>query len=309
MPVWLVTGAAGFLGRSIVAELTKSKRHDVTLVATARTHTDPLAGTASATADLEYPRQVDRLCREYGPSVVLHLAGRTPPASADEFYRGNLLGTLHLLDSLRALGHPVRIVLASSAAELGPVTADQLPTHEDHPCRPAGAYGLSKWLATQAGLAASAPLEVMVARIFNPIGPGLPESQAFGRFARLLAEPGPDPLVMDVGELEATRDFVDVRDVARAVVGLAVAGRPGLIYHVGSGESRSVRDGLERLIELSGREVVVRVDHERARRQGPSHSRAAIDRITSHIGWRPEIGWEASLNDLWAAARREAGCH
>src|SRR3954465_8481467 len=128
------------------------------------------------------------------------------------------MATVHLLDALRALARPVRAVLAGSGGELGPVAADDLPVGEDYACRPAESYGLSKWLATTAGLAARPPLEVVVARIFNPIGPGMPPGLAFGRFARRLAEPGPDPLRLTVGNLDSRRDFIDVRDVARALI-------------------------------------------------------------------------------------------
>ncbi len=95
---------------------------------------------------------------------------------------------------------------------------------------PRDAYGRSKYLATSAGLAERSPLEVMVARVFNPIGPGTPPTQAFGRFADRLTDPDADPLDLVVGDLDARRDFIDVRDVARAMIALALqrSGRAGL---------------------------------------------------------------------------------
>ena len=195
------------------------------------------------------------------------------------------------------------MVLAGSAAELGPVPVGDLPVGEDYPCRPGDAYGLSKWLATTAGLAARPPLEVIVARVFNPVGPGQPGSQALGRFADLLNDPGPDPLHLTVGDLDARRDFIDVRDVARAFIALALLGHPGQVYHVGTGRSHRVREGLDGLIGLSGRKVEVEVDPLRSRGRGPDDSRADPTRLMTHTGWRPEIGWEQSLADLWDEAR------
>ena len=171
---------------------------------------------AFVVTDLNDPAAVGRAIAAAAPEVVFHLAGRTPPATPEEYYRGNTLATVHLLDALRGLGRAARVVLAGSAAELGPLAAEDLPVAEDYRCRPADSYGLSKFLATAAGLAARPPLEVITARIFNPIGPGLPRSQAFGRFAALLAEPGPGPIRFNVGDLDSCRDFIDVRDVARA---------------------------------------------------------------------------------------------
>ena len=239
------------------------------------------------------------LVSEVAPSLVFHLAGLTPPGDAEGFYRSNTLATLHLLDALRSAGRSCRVILVGSAAELGPVPAEALPVGEGWACSPDGPYGLSKWLATCAGLAARPPLEVVVARVFNPIGPGLPTSQAFGRFAAELAR-GLGPLRLEVGDLDARRDFVDARDVARALIALAKLGRAGRLYHVGTGYSRSIREGLEGLIRLSGHDVTVEVAPTFARPGGPSDSRADVGRIAGEVGWSAEIPWEQSLGDLWA---------
>ena len=198
----------------------------------------------------------------------------------------------------------MRVVLSGSAAELGPVDAADLPVNESHACDPIDAYGRSKWLATVGGLSERAPLEVMVARVFNPIGPGMPVTHAFGQFAARLNDPDPDPLRLEVGDLDARRDFIDVRDVARAMIALARRGRANLVYNVGTGRSRRVGDGLDRLVRLSGRTVKVSVD--------PAHSRVAAGRPTRAPtstasrptpGWQPTISWEQSLEDLWREAK------
>jgi GDP-4-dehydro-6-deoxy-D-mannose reductase len=174
-----------------------------------------------------------------------------------------------------------------------------LPVAETYLGFPRDSYGRSKWLATSAGVAERAPLEVVVARVFNPIGPGIPPTQAFGRFADRLTDPVPDPLDLKVGNLDARRDFIDVRDVAGAMIALASRGQSGLVYNVGTGRSRRVCEGLERLIHLSGRSVNVSVDPALSSRPGPPDSCANIDRIVSQTGWRPAISWEQSLDDLW----------
>ena len=91
---------------------------------------------------------------------------------------------------------------------------------------------------------------MMVARLFNPIGPGTPTSQALGLFASRLVEAEHDPLELTVGDLDSRRDFIDVRDVARAMVALATRGQAGLVYHVGTGKSQRVGDGLDRLMQV-----------------------------------------------------------
>jgi GDP-4-dehydro-6-deoxy-D-mannose reductase len=174
-----------------------------------------------------------------------------------------------------------------------------LPVAEPCPCNPIDAYGRSKWFATVAGLAERPPLEVNVARVFNPIGPCMPHAQAFGEFADQLASKMADPLPLVVGNLEIRRDFIDVRDVARALVAVALRGRSGLVYHVGTGESRRVGDGLDELIRLSGRSVKLCMDPRRSQRRAPLDSRADIRRIVDHTCWTPRVPFEQSLVDLW----------
>jgi nucleoside-diphosphate-sugar epimerase len=308
MAIWLVTGATGFVGRQVLGAihgLGESRASgDDKLVVLGRRRPAGWPEGLFAEVDLNDASQTRAAIERIAPDVVIHTAGRTPPASDEELYRTNFWATLHLLSALRSLKKTVRIVLSGSAAELGKVDDAWLPVNESYSCDPVEAYGRSKWLATKGGLSECAPLEVMVARVFNPIGPGTPANQALGRFASRLLAPGHDPLDLAVGDLNSRRDYIDVRDVARAMVELALRGRPGLVYHVGTGRSQRVGDGLERLVELSGRTIRVSVDPELYRRRGPADSRADIDRIKTHTGWRPMISWEESLVDLWNSAKR-----
>lgn len=317
MPVWWVTGASGFLGRHVleqltiwdemVAELGENARSRIVAIVRSSTLT-PISMDRVETANVAFddPGSIQNLAHRVPPNFVIHCAGRTLPASEDELRRANLDATVNLLAGLRQIAKPVRVVLAGSAAELGPVGAAELPVEEDHPCRPVEPYGRIKWEAGRAALAEQPPLEPIVARIFNPIGPGLPESQAFGRFARRLLEPAADPLTLRVGHLDARRDFVDVRDVARAMIALALDGIPRTVYHVGTGRSRRIGDGLAELIRLSGRAVCLEIDSTLGNPQGPSDSRADIGRIRQEVGWEPRISWEKSLADLWNDAKIRA---
>ena len=298
MPVCLITGGSGFLGRHLLERLRVEPRPDLKPIAIGRTVPVGWSGADFRRVDFDDPDGLARTVVDLRPSIVFHLAGRTPPATFDDYFRVNLLPTIRLLDALRSTGQPCRVVMLGSAAELGPVPVEDLPVGEDYPCRPVGPYGMSKWLATAAGLAARPPVDVIVARVFNPVGPGLPASQALGRFAEALAN-GPGPLHLKVGDLDACRDFIDARDVARALLALAAGATPGRIYHLGTGRSRRVGDGLDRLIAWSGRAVTIEADSSTVHQRGPADSRADIRRITGETGWSAEIPWERSLRDLW----------
>ncbi len=297
MPGWLVTGGSGFLGHHILRAVADPARE---VIALGRTCPPGWSAENFVRADLEDWSALSEAVSSIAPEVVIHAAGRTPPAEAGALHRANTLATLNLLEALNQQRVRTQVVLVGSAAELGPVAGEDLPVGEDYACRPVDAYARSKWMATTAGLAAWPALRVIVARVFNPIGPGLPISQAFGRFAEALAGAGRGPVRIVAGNLEARRDFIDARDAADALVALALRGRGGEIYHVGTGCSRPVGDGLDLLIRLSGRVVEV----EEVARPGacPSDSRADIRKIREGTGWSPRIGWEQSLADLWEAA-------
>jgi nucleoside-diphosphate-sugar epimerase len=307
MAVWLITGGSGFVGRHVLDGLKGGVEglagSDIEVVALGRHRPTGWPERSFVAADLTDTTSLRQVVRTISPDFVIHTAGRTPPAPDDDLYRTNFWATIHLLGALRALDKPLRVVLSGSAAELGPVDAADLPVNECYNCQPIGAYGRSKWLATRSGLAERSPIEVCVARVFNPIGPGTPTTQALGRFADRLSDSDPDPLSLSVGDLESRRDFIDVRDVAQAMIALALRGRAGLVYHVGTGRSQRVGDGLERLIRLGGRSVEVSVDPALQSRRGPADSCADIGRIVSHTGWQPRISWEQSLADLWREVR------
>ncbi|ADV64168.1 NAD-dependent epimerase/dehydratase [Isosphaera pallida ATCC 43644] len=309
---WLVTGASGFVGRHVMARLVECTRGTgAKVVGQARR-----GGWGHLVADLCDPVQARELIHAVQPDRVIHAAGLTPPASPFEFYRVNLLATLNLLEALREWGQPCRVVAVGSAAELGPVPKEALPVAEDWVCRPATSYGLSKWLAGLAIQRASPPIAGILARAFNPIGPGLPESQALGRFARRLADATqtqPDPRLpvhLEVGDLETRRDFLDVRDLAEALRLLADRGDPGEHYHVGTGRSHSIREGLEALAALAGRQVTWTPRAGPRPTTDPSNprdSRAAIDKLVARTGWVPAFSWEQSLEALWREVQRRRG--
>ena len=304
---WCVTGSSGFLGGAVVRAL-EGDTGVTSLVRVVRSAREADLSTVRA-IDLARigPEALARLWRDDAPDVVIHCAGRTPPASTDQFWLSNTRATAVLLEAARRSGRRMRVVLVGSAAELGPVPASFLPVDESCPCRPRDAYGLSTWAATRLGVAGwwGGLVEVVVGRVFNLIGAGMSSSQVFGRFARTLACAEREPVELAVSDLEARRDFVDVRDVADALIALARSGRSGSVYHIGTGHSRAIAEGLGTLIRVSGR--AVRVCAAARVPTGAMESVASIEKISSEVGWVPRIGFEESLVGLWEDALERAG--
>jgi GDP-4-dehydro-6-deoxy-D-mannose reductase len=311
---WLVTGSTGFLGAAVASALESALPGESVIRARRPRREVATAGTRVLPIDLEriHPAALAEWLDTLSIDRLIHCAGRTPPATPANLWSANVRATACLVDACRCTGRPIRVVLVGSAAELGPVPASHLPADETCDCRPVDAYGLSKWAASRLGRAASSAgglVEVVVGRVFNLIGPGLPVSQVFGRFARTLAQRGTDPIVLNVSDLEAKRDFVDVRDAASALILLAQAGRTGEIYHIATGVAHSIGEGLGVLLRASGQPAVVR--HADRPPTGAALSVASIRKIQSELGWTPNIDFEQSLEDLstWAALQVEEKRH
>jgi GDP-4-dehydro-6-deoxy-D-mannose reductase len=303
MPKWLVTGGSGFLGRHVLDALASDSTPGTRVIVVGRRRPGGSPAEDFHCCDLGDFKRLREIITAIRPDYVIHTAGRTPPAPVWAYYQENTRATVHLVAALQAARRRVRLVLAASAAELGPVPRDKLPVGEDFPCNPTDHYGLSKWFATKSGLLARPPVEVSAARVFNPIGPGLPPSQAFGHFAAQLVDSSPEPRTLKVGDLDSCRDFIDARDVATALVALAKHGRPAQVYHVGTGQSHRVGEGLEYLVGLCGR--AVEVERTPTSRRA-TDSRADIRRLQSDTGWAPRITFQQSLVDLWTEASRIA---
>lgn len=294
---WLITGASGFLGRALVNLL--QQRPNQKLILISRKQIPHRANTLQIHTDLNEFIALNSIIELHKPDIVLNLAGRTPPASDTDLWNDNAELTFNLLSCLKSCQYPVRLIHAGSAAELGEVPLEKLPVDESYKPQPVTSYGKSKWAASEAVLQASGPITPMVARIFNLIGPGQSTLQAFGRYAaELAATKIGKPHEIKAFGLSHRRDFIDVRDAASAILALADHGRSNQVYHIGTGISRSLLDGLEILARNSGRSVEW-IESLKHSAQGPLDSKASIRLIQKDTVWSPQIPFEQSLTDLW----------
>ena len=240
------------------------------------------------------------------PDVVLHLAAQS---SVDESWRdaaatvvNNVAGQANLLDAVYQHCPHARVLVVGSADEYGLVRPDEVPVDEQQPLRPNNPYAISKvaqdMQALQYGLGRG--LAVVRVRPFNHTGPGQRADFVASAFARQVAsvEAGLQPPVVRVGNLDAQRDFTDVRDTVRAHWLAATQGTPGDVYNIASGRATSVRSLLDSLINLARVDVRVEVDSTRLRPSDVPILLGSAAKLTRETGWTPTIPLERTLSDL-----------
>jgi nucleoside-diphosphate-sugar epimerase len=263
--------------------------------------------------DLTDPAAVDAVLAAWRPDWVVQCAGATRTTWPWPMYALHVQGTLGLLSAVARHTPRARVVLLGSAAEYGPVPPECLPVREDQTPRPVTAFAASKLAQTHlaAVFAHEHRLRVVTLRPFNVLGPGLPEHYFAAALARRLlvlgaaGPPGPVP----IANLHATRDFVDVRDLAEAVALVLTRAEvvPGEmpIYNVAGG----VETSLEAVAALLGRlagSFVPCDGGDAASRGGVQRSRGDATRLRQATGWAARYTWQESVAELWAEVCRQA---
>ena len=289
----LVTGASGFVGCHLVAHLAACG-DEVTSSEAEITDPEALAADFSG-------------CR---PDAVYHLAAQADVkasfTAAAATLRVNVEGTFNVLDAARRAGAG-RVVVVSSADVYGRLDPDELPVGEAAPMRPVTPYGASKAAAEMVCVQAGAGrgLDVVRARAFNHLGPG-----QSGRFvaaalaARIAQNERTGAETVPVGNLEARRDFTDVRDVVRAYRLLAEHGACGEAYNVCSGTSLGVRELADALMARATRPMSLTTDDELFRPVDVAEVRGDPSKLRAATGWSPEVRLEQTLGDLLEYWRR-----
>ncbi len=301
----LVTGGNGFAGKHLAAAL-RARGDDVVTAGRAGD-----GGAVDLVLEMTDDGSVRAALERAKPEVVFHLAAQAfvPEATRDPLgtYEVNALGTARLLEAVRQLGGPPpRVLVASSGEVYGARDAAEQPLRESLAPRPLTTYAASK-VASEAIALASARtygIPVIVTRAFNHIGPGQSERFAVPAFARGLAAiaAGGKPL-LEVGNLNARRDFLDVRDVVEAYIALAERGESGEIYNVCSGTPVAMQEVLRRLILLARVPVEVREDPARLRPSDVPLAYGDNAKLCAATGWAPRYALDRSLRDAYADAR------
>lgn len=310
----LITGIDGFVG-SHLASLLTGRGDEVA----GTFNYDPnlqLLGDLAKKVKTFYLDVRDRerttfVLEQFRPDRVFHLAAIAfVPVSFENphlVFEVNLFGTINLYDCLRRLGLNPKTLFVGTAEVYGSVGREDLPLNETHRTAPTNPYAVSKLAAEMmsAQYARHYGMELVCVRPFNHTGPAQSPKFVCADFARQIAEieAGRREPVMRVGNLEARRDFSDVRDMVRAYL-LAMEQCPGdgTAYNIGSGRSHSIQKILDTLLGMSTTRIKVEQDPDRMRPSDTPDIYGDCAKFRSATGWRPEHSLKETLAatlDYW----------
>jgi len=310
MPRALVTGITGFAG-SHLAEYLLS-RNDVEVFGTVRwrSRTENIDAFRDRVrlveCDLSDATSVDSVIRDVRPDLIFHLAAQsfvpTSWLAPAETLMNNILGELNLFEAVRRAGIDPLIQIACSSEEYGLVYEDEVPINEQNPLRPQSPYAVSKIAQDFLGYQyfRSYGLRIVRTRTFNHTGPRRGEVFATSNFAKQIAEieHGLAEPVLKVGNLEARRDFTDVRDVVRAYWLALERGEPGEVYVIASGRAYRISEVANMLLSMSNTEIRIEQDPSRMRPSDVPILLGDATKFRRRTGWEPVIPFEKTLADL-----------
>jgi GDP-4-dehydro-6-deoxy-D-mannose reductase len=307
----LITGITGFAG-SHLAEYLLAEHPDVEVFGLYRWRSrmeniEHLgARVRLVETDLRDYTSVHRALEESRPDYVFHLAAQSfVPASwtaPNETLTTNVSGQTNLFEATRALRLDPVFQIACSSEQYGLVLPDEVPITESNPLRPLSPYAVSKVTQDFLGYQyfMSYGLKVVRTRGFNHTGPRRGQVFVTSNFCSQVAaiELGLQEPVIRVGNLEAIRDFTDVRDMVRAYWLAVTRAKPGEVYNIASGKGIHIREMLDQILALSTAAVKVEVDPARLR---PSDVEILIgdsSKFRADTGWEPRIPFDQTLRDL-----------
>lgn len=300
----LVIGAGGFVGKYLVAALQAGGWSvSVTKLPFERLQ---IEGCEAYDVDVSNREQIADVLKKARPNVIFHLAALSSVMlswkNIRKTFEINTIGAINLLDAVREHKRDARVLLIGSSEEYGFSPETKMPVSEDAPVNPDNPYAISKHAQSCLGkmYAGAFGMDVVTLRAFNHIGPGQPSGFVVPDFCRQIAaieRSGKDGVIL-TGNLEAKRDFTDVRDITKGYVACAEKARSGEIYNIGSGRALSIRWVLDYLCSLSGANVTVKADPEKFRPIEIPLIVADVAKVTAETGWKPQHRIEESLENV-----------
>ena len=306
----LITGITGFVGSHLADFLLEKGGIEVYGIERWRSRTENIEHIKDRInlmgCDIRDASSVKKLIEKIKPERIFHLAAQSfVPTSwhaPQETLTTNIIGELNIFEAVRELGVNPLTQIAGSSEEYGLVKKDELPVKETNPLRPLSPYAVSKVGQDLLGYQyyKSYGLNIICTRGFNHSGPRRGEVFVCSDFSKQIAliEKGKQKPVISVGNLEAIRDFTDVRDMVRAYWLATEKGKPGEVYNISSGKGYKIKEVLDILLRLSKERIEIKQDPSRMRPSDVPVLIGDCKKFREATGWKPEIPFEKTLEDL-----------
>ena len=294
----LITGIQGFVGRHLAAVI-HGKYPAAWIIGVDKVFDQGKENVI--VMDLLDQKGTALLLEQVSPDYIFHLAGKIYTSSFKALYDSNVQSTENILEYLRIRGMPCRVVIPGSAAEYGAVRADDFPINEDHLTNPVSVYGVSKvWQTTLARYYGQLGVDVVIGRMFNLMGRGMPEGLSLGSFVSQLKKirAGDSPSKLVCGNLNPKRDFVDIEDACLGLIAIAEKGTCGEIYNICSGKSVSIRDILAQMIHFLKMNVSIESDEKFYKLKDIEDIYGNNNKIFQTTGWLSRVSLQDSSRKM-----------
>ncbi|MCP4403311.1 MAG: GDP-mannose 4,6-dehydratase [bacterium] len=308
----LITGITGFAGSHLVDYILK-EHPDVEIFGTRRwrSRTETISHFQDdikiVECELRDLTSVFKVIQDIRPDRIFHLAAQsfvpTSWTSPADSLNTNIVGQLNIFEAVRSLDINPWIQIACSSEEYGMVYDDEVPIKETNPLRPLSPYAVSKVGQDMMGYqySASYGMKVIRTRGFNHTGPRRGDVFVCSDFAKQVVdiEKKKRPPAIKVGNLEAKRDFTDVRDMVKAYW-LSLEGNctPGDVYNIASGTTHTIQSVLDRLLAMTDVNITVEEDPARLRPSDVQILLGDYSKFHAATGWEPTIPFEKTLQDI-----------
>jgi GDP-4-dehydro-6-deoxy-D-mannose reductase len=306
----LVTGVTGFAGSHLVDYMLERGDCEIYGIQRWRSRTENIEHFAGRITllecDLRDASSTRDTIEKVHPDWIFHLAAQsfvpTSWTAPTESLTTNVLGQVNIFEAVRKIDLKCRIQLACSSEEYGMVFENEVPIRETNPLRPLSPYAVSKVAQDMLGYQywMSWKVDSVRTRGFNHEGPRRGPVFVASDFAKQIAdiEKGRKPPVLKVGNLEAKRDFTDVRDMVRGYFLALEKCEPGEVYNLCSGTAWSIRQVLDHLLGLTNTKIEVQTDPARLRPSDVPILLGDNSKFVKATGWQVRIPFEQTLADM-----------
>ncbi|WP_440969550.1 GDP-mannose 4,6-dehydratase [Peribacillus frigoritolerans] len=297
----LITGITGFVGYYLEKQLVDQ---GIEVFGTSRKVN---LGKNIYQLDLLDKNKIQNILKEIKPTHVFHLAGESNVKNSwsnpSKTFEINTIGSANLLEAVYKVDNGIRVITIGSSEEYGKVNNLKKIT-EEMSINPSNPYGISKaavgMLINQ--LQKGFGMDVIHLRPFNHIGPSQKQGFVTSDFAYQIALFTKGKLInkqMKVGNLDAVRDFTDVRDIVKAYYLIAIHGRAGEVYNVCSGKGYKIKEILDILLSFTDKTIEIKIDSQNLRPQDSQFFIGDYKKLEKSTNWNPSISLTESLNDIY----------